>query len=175
MYNVFLPRWFIVHVSFVKFVREGLNIDNIGPMPPPVMLLSDGGHVENLAILPLLKKKLKKIIVVDGGYYSNEMKYGKYLLRALMLARRDLNCSFIGQGGRDVISDLLENFVRLQQPDEKKPRHFRYVFMIFSVIYYRLFFVVEHRQFGTYRHLITRKQGKHQFSERKVEGLRYSS
>ena len=175
MYNFFLPRWFIVHVSFVKFVREGLNIDNIGPMPPPVMLLSDGGHVENLAILPLLKKKLKKIIVVDGGYYSNEMKYGKDLLRALMLARRDLNCSFIGQGGRDVISDLLENFVRLQQPDEKKPRHFRYVFMIFSVIYYRLFFVVEHRQVGTYRHLITRKQGKHQFSERKVGGLRYSS
>ena len=164
-----------MHVSFVKFVREGFNIENIGPMPPPVMLLSDGGHVENLAILPLLKKKLKKIIVVDGGYYSNEMKYGEDLLRALMLARRDLNCSFIGQGGRDVISDLLENFVRLQQQDEKKPRHFRYVFMIFSVIYYRLFFVVEHRQVGTYRHLITRKQGKHQFSERKVEGLRYSS
>ena len=113
-----------MHVSFVKFVREGLNIENIGPTPPPVMLLS---HVENLAILPLLKKKLKKIIVVDGGYYSNEMKYGKYLLRALMLARRDLNCSFIGQGGRDVISDMLENFVRLQKPDERKPRHFRYL------------------------------------------------
>ena len=116
-----------MHVSFVQFVREGLNIENIGPMPPPVMPLSDGGHVENLAILPLLKKKLKKIIVVDGGYYSNEMKYGKYLLRALMLARRDLNCSFIGQGGRDVISDMLENFVRLQKPDERKPRHFRYL------------------------------------------------
>ena len=114
-----------MHVSFVKFVREGLNIENIGPMPPPVMLLSDGGHVENLAILPLLKKKLKKIIVVDGGYYSNEKKYGKDLLKALMLARRDLNCSFIGQGGRDVISDLLENFVRLQQPDEKKTTTFQ--------------------------------------------------
>ena len=114
-------------MSFVKFVREGLNIENIGPMPSPVMLLSDGGHVENLAILPLLKKKLKKIIVVDGGYYSNEKNYGEELLKALMLARRDLNCSFIGQGGRDVISDLLENFVRLQQPDEKKPRHFRYL------------------------------------------------
>ena len=116
-----------MHVSFVKFVREGLNIENIVPTPPPVMLLSDGGHVENLAILPLLKKKLKKIIVVDGGYYSNEMKYGEDLQRALMLARRDLNCSFIGQGGRDVISDMLENFVRLQKPDERKPRHFRYL------------------------------------------------
>ena len=108
-------------------------------MPPPIMLLSDGGHVENLAILPLLKKKLKKIIVVDGGYYFNEKKYGKDLLRALMLARRDLNCSFIGQGGRDVISDLLENFVKLQQPNEKKPRHFRYMSMILSVIYCHLF------------------------------------
>lgn len=126
-----------MHVSFVRFVREGLSIDNIGPMPPPVMLLSDGGHVENLGILPLLKKQLKKIIVVDGGSYSNENEYGECLLKALMLARRDLNCSFLGQGGRDVISDLLENFVKPQQPEErkkkeeKKPRHFK-----FKVEYY---------------------------------------
>ena len=154
-----------MHVSFVKFVREGLNIENIGPMPPPIMLLSDGGHVENLAILPLLKKKLKKIIVVDGGYYSNEKNYGEELLKALMLARRDLNCSFIGRGGRDVISDLLENFVKLQQPNEKKPRHFRYMSMILSVIYCHLFFVVERRfkqdTWQDYRHLITLNQGKH--------------
>ena len=129
-----------MHVSFVQFVREGLNIENIGPMPPPVMLLSDGGHVENLAILPLLKKKLKKIIVVDGGYYSNEKKYGKDLLKALMLARRDLNCSFIGQGGRDVISDMLENFVRLQKPDERKPRHFRYLELAQEIISSHFFY-----------------------------------
>lgn len=126
-----IARWFIVHVSFVKFVREGLSIDNIGPMPPPVILLSDGGHTENLGILPLLKKKLQKILVVDGGYCSNEKKYGESLLKALMLARRELNCSFIGQGGRDVISDLLDNFVKLQQPNKRKPRHFK-----FKVEYY---------------------------------------
>ncbi|PFX19866.1 Retrovirus-related Pol polyprotein from transposon 17.6 [Stylophora pistillata] len=130
-----IGRWFIVHVSFVRFVREGLSIDNIGRMPPPVMLLSDGGHVENLGILPLLKKQLKKVIVVDGGSYSNENEYGEDLLKALMLARRDLSCSFLGQGGRDVISDLLENFVKLPRPqgrkkkEEKKPRHFKYVSM----------------------------------------------
>ncbi|PFX19864.1 hypothetical protein AWC38_SpisGene15695 [Stylophora pistillata] len=119
-----IARWFTLHDSFVKFVTKGLSIINNGPTPPPVMLLSDGGHVENLGILPLLKKQLKKIIVVDGGYCSNEKKYGESLLESLMLARRELSCSFIGHGGRDVTSDLLENFVKLQQPNERKPRHF---------------------------------------------------
>ncbi|XP_022799703.1 uncharacterized protein LOC111337632 [Stylophora pistillata] len=131
-----IARWFVVHVSFVKYAKDSLSIGNIGPIPPPVMLLSDGGYVENLGILPLLKKKLKKIIVVDGGYYPNEKESGESLLKALMLARRELNCSFIGQGGRDVISDLLENFVKLQpeerkKKEEKKPRHFK-----FKVEYY---------------------------------------
>ena len=126
-----------MHVSFVKFVREALSTQNIGSMPPPVMLLSDGGNVENLGILPLLKKKLKKIIVVDGGYAPDEKSYGDSLLDALMLARTKLNCSFIGQGGRDVISDLFENFVKPQKPNERKPRHYKFVFIKF---YYFLYF-----------------------------------
>ena len=65
--SFYLARWFIVHNSFVNFVREMFSKNNTGPMPPPIMLLSDGGHVENLALLPLLKKRLKRIIVVDGG------------------------------------------------------------------------------------------------------------
>lgn len=117
-----------MHVSFVNFVREALSMENIGPVPPPVMLLSDGGHVENLGILPLLKKKLKKIIVVDGSGYTDEKSYGDVLLKALMLARTKLNCSFLGEGGRDVISDLLENFVKPQKPNERKPRHYKFVF-----------------------------------------------
>ena len=51
-------------------------------MPPPIMLLSDGGHVENLALLPLLKKKLKRIIVVDGWYKHDQKLYGESLLNA---------------------------------------------------------------------------------------------
>ena len=96
------------------------------------MLLSDGGHVENLGILPLLKKKLKKIIVVDGSGYPDEKSYGQVLLKALMLARTKLNCSFIGEGGRDVISDLLENFVKPRKPDERKPRYFKFVKFLFE-------------------------------------------
>ena len=114
-------------MSFVEFVRETLSVENIGSMPPPVMLLSDGGHMENTGILPLLKKKLKKIVVVNGGYTSDEKRYGDDLLKALMLARTELNCSFIGQGGRDVISDLLDTFVKPDKPDERKPRYYRCV------------------------------------------------
>lgn len=89
-------------------------------MPPPVMLLSDGGHVENLALLPLLKKRLKKIVVVDGGFKNNEELYGESLLNALMLARKKLNCTFLSKDGGDVISDLFEKFVKPLSP-EKSP------------------------------------------------------
>lgn len=119
-----------MHSSFVHFVREMFSKNNCGPRPPPVMLLSDGGHVENLALLPLLKKKLKKIIVVDGGYKHDEKLYGDSLLNALMLARQKLNCSFLSDSGGDVISDLLEKFVKpakAGKAGEKLPRFFRFV------------------------------------------------
>lgn len=95
------------------------NKQNTGLMPPPVMLLSDGGHVENLALLSLLKKRLKKIVVVDGGFKNNEELYGESLLNALMLARKKLNCSFLSKDGGDVISDLFEKFVKPTEPGKE--------------------------------------------------------
>ena len=96
-------------------------------MPPPIMLLSDGGHVENLALLPLLKKRLNKIIVVDGGYKHDQKLYGESLLNALMLARTKLKCSFLSVGGKDVISDVMEKFVS----PVKGPRFYKLVSSIF--------------------------------------------
>ena len=92
-------------------------------MPPPIMLLSDGGHLENLAILPLLKKRLQKIVVVDGGYKQDDQSYGDGLLNALMLARAKLNCSFLSEDDQDVIFDLLETFVRPK--DGEKPHYYK--------------------------------------------------
>ena len=80
---------------------------NLGPNPPPVLRLSDGGHIENLAILPLLKKRLKKIVVADGGHKNKDGEWGESLLKALTLAREKLHCSFIGIDGRDVIEDVI--------------------------------------------------------------------
>lgn len=107
---------------------------NTGPAPPPIMLLSDGGHFENLALLPLLKKRLKKIIVVDGGYKDNKKLYGESLLNAMMFARTKLNCSFISKDGGDVISDLNDTFVKLKDLEDenqrgKLPRYFKFVYL----------------------------------------------
>ena len=124
--------------------------DNIGLMPPPIMLLSDGGHAENLALLPLLKKRLKKIIVVDGGYKEDQKFYGDSLLNALTLARTKLNCSFLSVSKRgadsrgvsdddndndfDVITDLMNTFVKpggnqaQEQTGEQLPRSYKSVY-----------------------------------------------
>jgi len=118
-------RWSIVHISFVYHVREMFSKNNIGPMPPPILSLSDGGHFENLAILPLFKRRLPKIVVVDGGYKHDRNLYGDSLLHALMLARIKLNCSFVSDEGHDVISDLLQTFVRPQAGGNQ--RYFKFV------------------------------------------------
>ena len=115
--------------------------DNTGLMPPPIMLLSDGGHIENLALLPLLKKRLNKIIVVDGGYKDGQKLYGESLLNALRLARTKLNCSFLSVSKRgeieddndfDVITDLMNTFVKPRGNQgggqAKRPRVYRFVY-----------------------------------------------
>ena len=102
-----------------------LVVVNLGPSPPPILRLSDGGHIENLATLPLLKKRLPKIVVVDGGHKSEDSEWGDAFLKALSLARQKLHCSFIGLDGRDVIEDIKEKFVN--KPPECQPRSYRQV------------------------------------------------
>jgi len=132
---LFLIRWFIVHNYFVQCMRDVFSKNNTGLMPPPIMLLSDGGDVENLGLLPLLKKRLQKIIVVDGGYKADQKLYGESLLNALMLARTKLNCSFLSAsdgGDFDVITDLMNTFVKQRgnqgNRQEKLPRVYRFVY-----------------------------------------------
>ena len=102
-------------------------MDTIGSIPPTVLQLSDGGHYENLALLPLLQRKLKRIVVVDGGYKDEEEDYGKSILDAMMLARTELKCSFYDEDGKDVISGLMQTFVNPSKENEK-PRYYKYVF-----------------------------------------------
>ena len=70
------------------------NVTNIGPSSPPILSLSDGGHIENLGLLALLQQRLEKIVVVDGGnkYFS----FADDLHISLNQARKKLNCSFVG-------------------------------------------------------------------------------
>lgn len=106
-----------------------MEVVNVGPTPPPILYLSDGGHVENLAILPLLKRRLSKILVVDGGSLEEDKGMAGDLLIALQQARKKLHCSFTGLNGRDVHEDIRAKII--DRPASKQPRSYR-----FKVEYY---------------------------------------
>ena len=122
-------RWCIVNVHHVRFIREALGVVNVGPTPPPILHLSDGGHVENLGILPLLKRRLQRIVIVDGGTLKEEQGVAAALLSALNKARATLHCSFMGMSGRDVNEDLRTKVI--DRPSSQQPRSYR-----FKVEYY---------------------------------------
>ena len=106
----------------MRFLRQMFSVPTRGPAPPPVLRLSDGGHIENLGILPLLKKRLPKIVVVDGGHKETDEEWGSDLLHAFSLAREKLNCSFTGLDGRDVHEDIKQKFI---DTDGFPPRSYR--------------------------------------------------
>ena len=118
-----LQRWLTVNVYYVNFIRNAMKIANEGPSPPAVLSLSDGGHIENLGILPLLKLRLKKIVSVDGSRTILDEDYGSSLMTALDLARRKLGCSFSGMDGRDIAEDMRDNFVERRLGSQ--PRSYR--------------------------------------------------
>ena len=126
---VLLCSWWIRHTFFVRFIRGFLSINNIGTHPPPILRLSDGGHFENLALLPLLDKKLKKIVIFDGSCNPGNEKYADSLLTALKLAREKLHCSFVGISGRDINEDIRVEFLKMES--KQRPRSYR-----FKVQYY---------------------------------------
>ncbi|XP_015747360.1 PREDICTED: uncharacterized protein LOC107327124 [Acropora digitifera] len=122
--------WWIRHTFFVRFIRGFLNIHNVGTHPPPVLRLSDGGHFESLALLPLLDKKLKKIVIFDGSYNPGDAeKYADSLLTALKLAREKLHCSFQGRRNSDINEDIRVEFLKMNS--EQRPRSYT-----FKVRYY---------------------------------------
>lgn len=122
-------RWCVTRIFFVRFFRGFLNISNIGLNPPPVLRLSDGGHFENLALLPLLDKKLEKIVIFDGSCNPGDDKYADSLLHAIKTARQKLHCSFTGMSGRDINEDIRVKFLKMKS--QKRPRSYR-----FRVYYY---------------------------------------
>ena len=127
---VLLCSWWIRHTFFVRFIRGFLNINNVGQHPPPVLRLSDGGHFESLALLPLLDKKLRKIVIFDGSYNPGDAeKYADSLLTALKLAREKLHCSFEGWCNSDIKEDIRVEFLKMNS--EQRPRSYS-----FKVRYY---------------------------------------
>ena len=80
-------------------------------------------------MLPLLDKKLKKIVIFDGSCNSGDEKYADSLLDALEMAREKLHCSFKGVSGRDINEDIREEFLKMKS--KQRPRSYT-----FKVQYY---------------------------------------
>ena len=100
-----------------------IGIVDVGPSPPPILRVSDGGHLENLGLLPLLQQRLQKIVIADGSEYQTDADHGVELLHSLQRAREKLRCSFTGFDGRDVLEDIRANFVD-KKPGEQ-PRSYK--------------------------------------------------
>lgn len=125
-----MARYFAVHIPYISYVRKTIGILNLGPSPPPVLRLSDGGHVENLGILPLLRLRLKRIISVYGGCAASEQAFCNTLMNALEMARKKLRCSFTGMDGRDINEDIRINFV--ERNPGNQPRSYRFKVQYFD-------------------------------------------
>ena len=119
----------MVNIYHVRFMRLLIQVIDIGPIPPPLLNLSDGGHVDNMGLLALLKKKLKTIVVIDGSKPNNNETLASGLMRALDLARMKLRCSFSGVEGRDIKEDIRDKLI--EPPNGRKPRFYQ-----FTVQYY---------------------------------------
>ena len=113
----------MANVPHIRYVRSTLGIVNVGASPPPIMHISDGGHFENLGLLPLLQLRLPKIVIVNGGSCESDEAYGVDLKTAIELAREKLRCSFSGMDGRDIMEDIRANFVEKKPGDQ--PRSYR--------------------------------------------------
>lgn len=118
-----------MHLYHVRLLREVFQVDNVGPIPPALLSLSDAGRLEKFGLLPLLKKRLKRILILDGSFIKNDEDYSKHILRSLDQARRELHCEFVGSTGRDVIEEMRKKYVNV--PRGHQPRHYR-----FKVSYY---------------------------------------
>ncbi|XP_048589540.1 uncharacterized protein LOC5516493 isoform X2 [Nematostella vectensis] len=125
-----IVRWCHVNLYHVRFLREFLNINNVGPRPPALISLSDLGRVEKFGLLSLFKRRVKKIVTVDGSYIQKDDDYAIQIIRSMELARKYFNCEFIGYDCRDVIGEIYKKYINT--PAERRPRSYRFIVKYFD-------------------------------------------
>ena len=114
-----LHNWFFVHLPSYRFICALLNIITDGEAPPAMMHLSDGGHFENMGLLPLLKLRLPYILVVDGSHIPSDEDYAKEIVNVMEQAREILDCSFTSCDGGDVLTDIKNKYVKPEDQSNK--------------------------------------------------------
>ena len=113
-------KWCRVHVPVWRFIESMLHIITYGKDPPAMMHLTDGGHFENYGLLPLLQKRLPKIILVHGLETKSDDDFAKDIIMAMELARDIFGCSFTSTDENDVLTDIKKKFV------DKKSRTYEF-------------------------------------------------
>ena len=87
-------RWMNTNIILATISRTFFDSITFGRFAPFTMHLSDGGHIENLGLLPVLQRQADRIIIADGTLYGDKRLIASDLLRALEMAREWLGCSF---------------------------------------------------------------------------------
>ena len=91
----------LLTIPFIAAIHRALKINTKSKEHPPLVFLTDGGHVENLGLYPLLRDKKNDTIVVVDGSEDPEDKCTD-LMNVLDLARDKLELSFFSVSGGDM-------------------------------------------------------------------------
>jgi len=91
--NTGFGRWVMYsHLQLMLSRMIGFKVHIPDPIrhPPPEVFLTDGGHIDNSGAYPLLRRKCKAIVSVDGDF-SRECSTIYMLME---LSRRKLSCAW---------------------------------------------------------------------------------
>eukprot|EP00741_Cyanophora_paradoxa_P000866 tig00000448_g836.t1 len=120
------PRELGLHLSglpMVQLVRQvfGFSFRTFGAgRVPSHVFLSDGGHAENLGLLPLLARRCERLLCVDAGFDPDT--HCTSFLACLEEARQRYGCSFFpgNPARRKMREEFLVDFRRrFQEPDPR--------------------------------------------------------
>ena len=112
--SVVVSRWWAVNVPQFNLLRRLMDVQSVGPHPGFLLEVVGGGQVDNLGLLPLLKRRVNHIIVADGNQYEDG-EIDVELERVLQFARRWLGCKFTAMDGKDLEFDVQHSYVRTKK------------------------------------------------------------
>lgn len=99
------------YLPHVFFLSTLLSLHEHTDTLPSMLYMSDGGHIENMAMLPLLSRRLKKIVIVNGG----EDPKNKDFKKAIDQARDKLGVTVYA----DVINNVNEAIDQFTEDDSR--------------------------------------------------------
>jgi len=59
--------------------NQMVSLNTVGPISPPLLHLTDGGHLDNLGLIELLRRECKLMICFDAGLIQSALVKTWYL------------------------------------------------------------------------------------------------